>query len=224
MHKLSEIDRLPATQALKAAPSPSVLAKAEVVDPEELELRGCPHDLSGETRATWDCSFAPWPVGVDSWPGDLVDNRGRHPIFILLHGPVGCGKSHIAAWIMRRALASKRYSWWIDVPHAMQLTIEAIRDQRDSPVWSWIKKSFCVFDDIGAHRTDSEFQEDLLLSWISERYRARRFTVITTNLKPNELRDVHPRSASRMLSGPVVAMTGKDARRKQWAIAQPEAR
>lgn len=187
---------------------------------------------------------AQWSPYYDAWPGGVVDEHGQHPQFLLLHGPVGCGKSHVAVWIMRRFVASRlrviaaldhegkpvvipgrSEPWrrsvagatWIDCPMWIKRVMDSFSDNEGTPV-PQLAHPFAVLDDIGAHREDSDFQDELLALWVRARYSSGGFTVATTNLEPLELRERFPRSASRLCSGPVIRMRGQDARRKRWRL------
>ena len=124
--------------------------RAEEVDPAELVARGVPAGqgrLHLATRSSWKTERwipsgrmnpdgspvlvdgepelqmvrAQWVDYFDAWPSGLVDpETGAHPRTLLLSGNTGCGKSHVAAWIMRRFLASMlaRPAWRVTRPVA----------------------------------------------------------------------------------------------------------
>lgn len=217
-------------------PGPAELAKAEAVATEDLLLRGCPPDVAGETRATWRSSIQPWREIFDRWPGGMVDESGRHPKSLLIWGPVGSGKSHVASWIMRRYLAASLHrieakdpdgnvvltrtassAIWIDAALAMKAILQAFKTRTEEP-WPKMDHAFTVIDDLFATQP-TEYQDQVTSDWVRERYSSAGHTVYTTNLTPLQLRDSHPRSASRLMAGPVQEMTGSDARRKQWRFA-----
>lgn len=248
MKPLGDID--PASARRTPPPvSPAVLAKAEAVATQDMTLRGCPPDVADATAANWrvkkktrgatgaatleDC---PWLPMLDRWPAGVVDEAGNHPKFLMLYGPVGSGKSHGAAWIMRRYLAANLHrieatdpdgnvvfsrtaasAIWIDVALTMKKILQAFKDKTEE-VWPRMDYDFTVLDDLGATQP-TEYQDQVTNDWVRELYSSPGYTVVTTNLTPEQWRDAHPRSASRIMSGPVLEMNGSDARRKQWRFA-----
>ncbi|MCZ6507082.1 MAG: ATP-binding protein [Acidobacteria bacterium] len=189
------------------------------VPAQVLENHGVPSDISGRLREHWRPEAATWHREFDLWPSKIVDDAGTSPRFLFLSGSSGNGKSHAAAWIMRRALAKGMRCWWFDIGESIERTKREFSRQTDVPWWSWrIEKPLVVLDDIGAERSDSEFQQDLVYQWVATRYRLPVWTVVTSNLSPAELRESHPRAASRILSGPVIEMAGRDERRRKWTV------
>lgn len=196
----------------------------------DLEARGCARTIAGELKETWDPRLGKWPAAADKWPADYrveSDSSPRpvRPKWLLIHGAVGNGKSRVATWIMRRAMArGGRTCRWIDIPAAIEEARNAIGsdDAQRTFRTKMAAKLAChlvILDDIAA-RDDSAYQvEDLLAAWVRTRYESGGWTVAVSNLSPAELRDLHPRSASRICSGALENMTGGDARRKEWRAA-----
>lgn len=222
---IAEAERL---RTEKAQPTFDLCSDATLQAAIDLELeqvlsRGCHPDLGAASRATWERNTAgktptPWQKIFDRWPDRVIDEAsGTHPRAIYLYGPTGCGKSHVAAWIMRRAIAAGLPAGWVNVPAAIAAEKRSIRTGETIQAWQQVTKGFCVLDDIGAHRTDSAYQEDIVYQFVESLY-AGPLAVYTSNLTPNELRELHPRAASRIMSGPHVEMVGEDARRKKWKL------
>lgn len=195
----------------------------EDVPAAELEARGVDRKVSGKVKADWMPKYQEWPMEADAWPYDMgaaerYSDAGAVPEWLLLWGPTGSGKSAIAAWIMRRALAAGVGCRWIPVPSTIDRTQNRIMSGAPAPVWSWLRLPLVVLDEVGGHRVDLPYQEDLLTKFVEALQIRTGFQVVTTNLTPNQLRELHPRAASRMLGGHVLPMTGKDARRREYTF------
>ena len=188
----------------------------------DLERYGCPPKLARFDRRAWDESRAPWPPEADLWPRKLRDEAGERPSMLLIHGGVGNGKSTVAAWVMRRAMAGGRRCYWIDVP---RLIVESLRSIGSddaartlaTKISGWVRYDVVILDDVAKHQ-NTDFQTLTVFGDLLRRlHDGPGWTVATTNKTPAELRDWEPSITSRLMSGPVVKMTGGDSRRKKWS-------
>lgn len=191
-----------------------------------LESYGCARSVSSDLASTWDHKLGKWPAEADVWPAGIRDDSGARPKWLFIHGPEGNGKSRVAAWIMRRAMAAGMACWWIDVPKTIQEARRAIGNaEKQLELNAWMAarmaRQIVILDDLGAHRDDSEWQvQDLVAAWVRERHESAGWNVATSNLAPHQLRDFYPRrTVSRICAGKIIEMKGGDARRRPWHVA-----
>lgn len=115
----------------------------------------------------------------------------EHPEnWLVLHGGVGTGKTHLAAAIANERLAHNEPVLFVVVPDlldtlrsAFSPTSETTFDERFEQVRS---APLLVLDDLGAHSTTPWAQEKLY-QIINFRYNTRLPTVITTNYRLDEI-------------------------------------
>lgn len=144
-----------------------------------------------------------------SWVTAIL--KKKQPYWLTLFGPSGCGKTFLA----RHARAHLR------------------NKQRDCQLWNWVKafdrlcewdsdlmQHLCnlpilILDDIGTGYTMSDKTAELHSSKLYEIIESRisKFTLITTNLSPQQLRErLDARIASRLFRGQniIVDLTNAD--------------
>ena len=118
--------------------------------------------------------------------------------WLALMGPTGAGKTHLAAAAARERLAAGDSVFFAVVPDLLDHLRRAYRP--DNPetyddVFDALRAAaLLVLDDLGAHSTTPWAQEKLY-QLLSYRYLQALPTVITTNMKPD---DLDPRLASRI--------------------------
>lgn len=139
--------------------------------------------------------------------------------FVLLYGPTGTGKTHLAACIFRELIIDyhKNSFKFVSVPQLMLSIRKTFSD--DSSELSIINKYtasvFLTLDDMGAQK-QSEFSAECLYALIDKRYGEMRPTIFTTNLNPTSLGDMlGSRLSSRILSGKIINISGLDKRLKK---------
>lgn len=155
---------------------------------------------------------------VEYWGGSLVDDNDDYirqvarwlvsPATpgLTIFGNVGNGKTTIATAVMQtinvlnlgRDAAGQPI--WVNMISARELARKARNDEED--MLGWCKKPMLVLDDVGAEQDTVRTYGNILNpveQLIEYRYKYRLFTVVTTNLKPQEIRERYgDRIADRM--------------------------
>lgn len=155
---------------------------------------------TGVPLAYRDCSFATF----DRVPGtgDALAQamnlskevrQGRRPSRgLLLHGPPGAGKTHLAIAILREAAyMQESASLFINVPTWLQRLRDLRSQQLDGEELQWSFPrgyKIVVLDDLGNEKPD-DWSRGRLYSLVNERESSRSLTIVTTNLTLGELDD-----------------------------------
>lgn len=140
---------------------------------------------------------------------------------LLMRGPYGIGKSHLAKAIADEVRRKGHAVVYIDVPQLLRKIRKTYSGEgTDEAIYQAIQKAdLVVFDDLGAERVKLENGESWVGEVLFEMFSARtnKEKVITTNCGPDELRAKYgkmgPRILSRMMKGTkAVKMEGRDMR------------
>lgn len=141
--------------------------------------------------------------------------------WLVLRGPYGCGKSHLATAIAHDAVARGYESLFITVPDVL----DTLRSVYDSPAGVGTVRDhlerfktvkLLILDDYGT-QTDKPWVREKLFQILDARYRYRRATVLTTNLTPPQIDAVDGRIASRLFDAVLcehLHITAGDYRRR----------
>lgn len=104
---------------------------------------------------------------------------------LLLYGPVGTGKSHVAACIANK-LIDDGYSAYMT--NFSTIANELLNTYEKQPyIDSLNRYDLLILDDLGIERK-TEFMQEQVFNVIDARYRSGLPFIITTNLKPEELK------------------------------------
>lgn len=99
---------------------------------------------------------------------------------ILLTGPAGTGKSHLAAAILRQV---NREAHFVEVPALMarlRSTFNAAGESAEQMIDELARVPMLVLDDLGAERT-TKFSEESIYMIVHKRYASRKPLIVTTN-------------------------------------------
>ena len=166
---------------------------------EVLRDRGVPQALLHASFETFDTKVLPKHLLV----GLGLVRRWRPskgPPFLLLEGPTGVGKSHLAVAILRGFVETgRRGCRFVAVPQLLErLKTGYGSDATDNEVDALDRVELLVLDDLGAARL-TDWSVDVQSSILTSRYNAGRGTIITTNMSLSEISErIDPRVASRL--------------------------
>jgi DNA replication protein DnaC len=145
---------------------------------------------------------------------------------LLLMGPAGTGKTHLATAVLRELIASKDvqglYVDMLELIQQLQMSFESSTMTRERILSPVVETELLVLDELGAGKTTA-WVMDLIYYIINTRYMRKRLTICTTNFKdvastPGEetLADrVSSRVRSRLFEmGTVVQLRGEDYRQR----------
>lgn len=174
-------------------------------------------------------------IGNDKLVAELKNHKTGD---IVLCGNTGCGKTHLAVSMMRRAIISdinrvlgldSGWEWnceprilrpmFIPAPELLLEIRQSFRDESQTSEYGVIKK-YCetgllVLDDLGSEKA-SEYSITTLYIIIDRRDRDMLPTIITTNLSPKEIEDkLGARIASRLAGMKNIKINMPDYRKKR---------
>lgn len=115
---------------------------------------------------------------------------------LLLYGPVGTGKSFVAACIAN-ALIDRDISVFMTNFARLTNKLQGMFEGKQEYIDSLNKYSLLILDDLGAERK-SEYMQEMVFNIIDNRYRAGLPMIITTNLTAEELKKPQDVSNSRI--------------------------
>lgn len=152
-------------------------------------------------------------VDVVAW----IDSEDRRDAPLLLYGDPGAGKSQTAAWIGLMLADQGVDAVWCHAPTTVQQMRASYGGDRDA--WSGaiegiLAAPFLVVDDLGAEIGGKDVAE-LAYRIADRRYNSRLATVWTTNIVPSSMvaAGYDPRTVSRIASGTVIKIAGRDYRK-----------
>lgn len=149
---------------------------------------------SGITAHTSEWSLATYPsdarglearqVALD-WL-DALSDPAHLPPNLILHGPVGTGKTGLAWGIVRECCHREIDARIVNVRDLMNAMRDAFREYRFFDTDNLERVNVLALDDLGAERVTA-FSRDTLATLIERRYQAHRPTIVTANYPMSEI-------------------------------------
>jgi len=154
--------------------------------------------------------------------------EGDFPNYIpaFIHGPIGCGKTHLAVALLReRILASKtrdypnvRFVRMVDLLKEIRATFkdDAQVNEQDLLIYYGLDVDLLVLDDMGVEKI-TEWVMQTLYDLVDKRYVEMKDTIITSNISLDNFEkfygDMGLRLASRIVGmGDILELSGRDRR------------
>ena len=156
---------------------------------------------------------------VGQWVEAIPQHNDPKGPNLILVGPVGTGKTGAAVGAMRVLHFSGAYCIYGTLPFIMEslrpvqpgMDATALRMSIDRVVGAGL----LVIDDLGTEKR-GEWVAERLTMIVDERHKRNKPTIMTTNLKPDELPGaVGERIASRLTAGATIVPVGGDDLRRQ---------
>jgi len=123
---------------------------------------------------------------VSRWSAEL-QRGGRPTRGLLLYGPTGSGKTHLAVSIIREAIYRRfMRSVFINVPEWLNEIREAWNASDAASPPNPDGYELAIIDDLGAENA-TRWAQERIYSLVNHRAQTRALTVITTNLDPAEI-------------------------------------
>lgn len=146
----------------------------------------------------------PWPSGLEEWHGS--------PWSVTLRGPVGSGKSMLAAELLYRYGRGV----WVRAAKLVSTVYDSQGGDKAAVRRRYEFAACLVLDDFG-HGHTSGWATEMVAEIIAERWDANRPTIVTTNCLVNELAGTDTAAYDRLRDGLMVALMGASRRGEEVA-------
>lgn len=136
-----------------------------------------------------------------------------------IFGASGLGKTHLAIGLLKKRMERGRTGLFVVVPELMESLRRCLRESGDDfEILQALYNVDClVLDDLGAEKATEWVAERLYLV-VNQRYLSNRMTVITSNCKPEEMKERLGEQGKRITSRvlemcKIIQLKGEDYRR-----------
>jgi DNA replication protein DnaC len=184
----------------------------------KLQRFGVPKSASSKSWDDWERASRgdlDSILKINQGTNALRDWRGS-PALVVLTGPSGTGKTHLAAASMRKFIkdnAGLRTSrFWTEYEFAA--AVKASYQGSEDVLARAAAVDLLVLDDFGSVRA-TDWSAATLCGLLSSRADHEKWTIITTNLSQEEISNLDERLASRMWQALVINTTGVDDARSK---------
>lgn len=116
---------------------------------------------------------------------NFAENR-KINLGLLLHGPVGTGKTFFAACIANHLL-EQGYSVEMTSFTRIVNTIQGMYEGKQAYIDQLMRRDLLIIDDLGVER-ESEFMQEQVTAIVDARYKSKRPLIITTNIGLDEIK------------------------------------
>jgi len=158
-----------------------------------LKRAGLLGDLEGYTFERFEAPLGSrqyeWKRQVEDYCEKLLAKELGEKCWLVLWGPYGTGKSHLAASVLHRTLDAGLASYFRVWPEWMDMLRNSFGSGNTEGLLNELKMGHVVaVDDIDKqHPTESGFAEERLYVALNDRYNNNRPTILTFNRKPMEM-------------------------------------
>lgn len=119
---------------------------------------------------------------------EYFEDWRRKNVGLLLHGPVGTGKTFFAACIANY-LIDNGYTAEMTSFTRIVNTVQSLHEERQEYIDDLMRLDLLIIDDLGVER-DSEYMREQVTAIIDARYKSGKPLIVTTNIPLEEIK--HP--------------------------------
>lgn len=165
---------------------------------ERLKNARIPSRYEGKTLDNYDTDIGDDVAheAISRWVGRF-DSNIKDGMGLLLYGPTGVGKTHLAQGALLTVItANTRSGIFISADRYVDMIYDEMRNDGELPepyadpyLLKYMRRVFdvVVLDGLGDERAKTEFAKSSLIALIDNRYEEKLLTIITTMLSPKDI-------------------------------------